>query len=209
MLQEGKDFMKSSDVFMISADAQEIEINRNELALRLGVSREYDDELIRKCRQMLLDVIDYKCAYIRTDIDMSNENVCNFGFMTVDSSALYKNLNGCSEAFVFAVTTGIAVDRLLARLKIISSAEYFVTDAIASAAADSFCAYAAGKMKEGLSCPPRFSPGYADLSLRFQLPLLSRLDAHGLLGITLDNAYLMTPVKSITAIMGIRNEKDN
>ena len=129
--------------------------------------------------------------------------------MTIDSSALYKNLAGCSEAFVFAVTTGIGVDRLLARLSVISPAEHFVTDALASAAADSFCGYAAGQLKQGLVCPPRFSPGYADLSLRFQVPLLDRLDAHGLLGITLDSAYLMTPVKSITAIMGIKNEKNN
>ena len=181
--------MKSSDIFMINASADDIEINRGELALRLGVSRGYDDELIRSCKKKLMDVIDYKCAYIRTDIDLSKENICGFDFMTIDSSALYKNLAGCSEAFVFAVTTGI--------------------DALASAAADSFCGYAAGQLKQGLDCPPRFSPGYADLSLRFQVPLLDRLDAHGLLGITLDSAYLMTPVKSITAIMGIKNEKNN
>ena len=201
--------MKSSDIFMINASADDIEINRGELALRLGVSRGYDDELIRSCKKKLMDVIDYKCAYIRTDIDLSKENICGFDFMTIDSSALYKNLAGCSEAFVFAVTTGIGVDRLLARLNVISPAEHFVTDALASAAADSFCGYAAGQLKQGLDCPPRFSPGYADLSLRFQVPLLDRLDAHGLLGITLDSAYLMTPVKSITAIMGIKNEKNN
>ena len=201
--------MKSSDIFMISAKADEVEINRGELSQRLGVGREYDDELIRKCRSRLLEVIDYKCSYIRTDINLSKDNICDFGFMNVDSSALYKNLYGCREAFVFAVTTGIAVDRLLAKLSILSSAEHFVTDAIASAAADSFCGYAAGKMKESLSCPARFSPGYADFSLHFQVPLLRRLDAQGLLGITLDSAYLMTPVKSITAIMGIRNEKNN
>ena len=108
-----------------------------------------------------------------------------------------------------AMTAGINVDRELNRLKIISQAEYFVTDGITSAAIDSFADYAVKMMKGDKKCPPRFSPGYGDLSLSFQVPLLERLNAHGLLGITLDSACLMTPMKSITAIMGIKNEKDN
>ncbi len=189
---------------MITAEAADVEINRNELALRLGVNRGYDDELIEKCRMSLLKVIDYKCAYIRTAIDISEENMVDLGFMRVDSRNLYNNLSGCSEAFVMALTSGVAVDRYLARLQITSQAEHFVTDALASAAIDSFCDYAVKKMREGLNCAPRFSPGYGDLSLRFQVPLLQRLNAHGLLGITLSSSYLMTPMKSITAIMGIR-----
>lgn len=196
--------MKNSDIFMITAKPEEVEIDRNELAHRLGVARTYNDEIIDRCRKRLMNFIGYKCAYIRVAVDMSMENVCDFGFMRAESKNLYKNLSGCREAFVFAVTTGIAVDRELARLQIISQAEHFVTDAIASAAVDSFCGEAAAEMKKGLRCAPRFSPGYGDLSLTLQAPLLQRLNAFELLGITLGSTYLMTPMKSITAIMGIR-----
>lgn len=201
--------LKSSDIFMITAQPEKIEINKNELAHRLGVSRDYNDEMIDICKNRFMKIINYKCAYIRTPVDLSEENICDFGFMRIDSRNLYKNLSGCSEAFVMALTAGIAVDRELAKLQITSQAEHFITDALASAAIDSFCDYAAKKMKEGLNCKPRFSPGYGDVSLKFQVPLLERLNAQGLLGITLSSSYLMTPMKSITAIMGIKNEKNN
>ena len=82
-----------------------------------------------------------------------------------------------------------------------------MTDALSSAAVESFCDYACDKISEGIHCANRFSPGYGDVSIEVQKPLLARLNAERLLGITLNNAYLMTPVKSITAIMGIRSEQ--
>ncbi len=199
--------MKSSDIFMITASAEDIEINKNELAQRLNVERGYTNEIIEACKKSLMKIINYKCAYIRTHVDMREENICEFGFMKTESKNLYRNMSGCDEAFVMALTAGIAVDRELARLKIISQAEHFITDAIASAAIDSFCDYASGLMKNGLDCAVRFSPGYGDLSLTYQKPLLERLNAQSLLGISLSPSYLMTPMKSITAIMGIKNEK--
>ena len=201
--------MKYPDIFMITAGADEVPINRNELAMRLGVDRSYESGFVDECWKSLSEVISYRCSYIRIPVDLSDENICRFDFADIESVSLYKNLSGCREAFVFAVTAGVGTDRLLARLKVLSQAEYFVTDALASAAADSFCAWAAQKMSDGLLCRPRFSPGYADLSLSVQAPLLARLDAGDLLGIRLGASFLMTPMKSITAIMGIKNEKDN
>ncbi len=199
--------MKSSDIFMITAQAEDVEINKNELAQRLNVKRGYTNDIIESCKISLMKIISYKCVYIRTSVHMRGENICDFGFMRIESRNLYKNLSGCDEAFVMALTAGIAVDRELAKLKITSQAEYFITDAIASAAIDSFCDYASGIIKNGLDCAVRFSPGYGDLSLEFQKPLLERLNAQSLLGISLGSSYLMTPMKSITAIMGIKNEK--
>ena len=196
--------MKNQDIQIITAPPDEVEINQNELAARLKVNRGYQSDALDRCRQRLLEVITYQCAYIRTAVDLSVENRCDFGFMTIDSKNLYRNRNGCREAFVMAVTTGIGVDRLLARLNVSSQAEHFMTDALSSAAGESFCDYVSDKMKTGIRTAPRFSPGYGDVSIEVQKPLLDRLNAAQLLGITLNNAYLMTPVKSITAIMGVR-----
>ncbi len=196
--------MKHSDVKIITANAEEIEINRNELALRLKTDRNYESEIIEKCRKQFNKVVNYRCAYIRIPVDLSQENICKFDFAEVHSKNLYKNLQGCKEVFVFAVTTGIAVDRLLARLNITSQAEHFITDGLSSAAIESFCDYVSDILKSGLQCASRFSAGYGDFSITFQKPLLERLSASETLGITLNSAYLMTPVKSITAIMGIK-----
>ncbi len=204
-----------SEISVILAEPNEIEINRNELAGRLKTERGFQSEALEMCRKRLMENIRYKCAYVRTPVNLSEEGVCDLGFMKIPSKNLYKNLTGCGEAFVMAMTSGIAVDRLLARLNIVSQAEHFMTDALSSAAIESFCDYACKVMSSGYDCAPRFSPGFGDLSITFQKPLLEGLCAFEILGITLNNAFLMTPVKSITAIMGIRgkkndsNEKDN
>ena len=197
----------SEEVMFFRAAADDIHINERELAARLKTNVGFENELLDKCKKKLMESIDYKCAYIRCDVGLSKENFCDFGFMTIPSKSLYKNLYGCNEAFVIAVTTGIAVDRLLVRLNAVSQAEHYMTDALSSAAVESFCDYACDKISEGIHCANRFSPGYGDVSIEVQKPLLARLNAERLLGITLNNAYLMTPVKSITAIMGIRSEQ--
>jgi len=197
----------SEEVMFFRAAADDIHINERELAARLKTNVGFENELLDKCKKKLMESIDYKCAYIRCDVGLSKENVCDFGFMTIPSKSLYKNLYGCNEAFVIAVTTGIAVDRLLVRLNAVSQAEHYMTDALSSAAVESFCDYACDKISEGIHCANRFSPGYGDVSIEVQKPLLARLNTERLLGITLNNAYLMTPVKSITAIMGIRSEQ--
>ncbi len=196
--------MRNQDIMLITADGKDVEINRNELAQRLGTARGYSNELIESCRERLEKIITYKCAYIRIPINRPGENIIDLGYMQVESRQLYNNMNGCQEAFAMALTSGIAVDRELARLRVLSRAEYFITDALASAAIDSFADYACEIMQNGASCAPRFSPGYGDFSLSLQKPFLERLDASGLLGITLDSGFLMTPMKSITALMGIR-----
>lgn len=204
--------MIKSDIKLITAEPESVEINKAELARRLGVKFGHKNgideigEIIEKCQKNLMKFINYKCAYIRTPVDLSSENICKFDFAQIQTKNLYTNLSGCNEAFIMALTIGLAVDREMAKLKIISQAEHFVTDALASTAAESFCDYVCEVIKsnENVICKNRFSPGYGDVSLTFQEPLLERLNAANLIGITLSDSYLMTPMKSITAIMGIK-----
>ena len=188
-----------------ATEAKEIEINERELAQRLKTEVGYINEEIEKCKSEFLKVVTYKYAYIKVPVDLSQENYVNLGFATIESKNLYKNLQGCNEAFVFAVTTGIEVDRLLARLNMLSQSRHFITDALSSAAVESYCDYVNMIIEGDLKTKPRFSPGYGDLSLEIQPEILKVLSADKTLGITLNSSLLMTPVKSITAIMGVQN----
>ena len=197
--------MTNGDIQLITAKADDIVMNPNEVALRLHTDRQFDNPLLTKCRERLYQAIHFRCAYVRVPVDLTQENVCDFGFMTIPSKALYRNLKDCGEVFLIALTTGLAVDRLLSRLNILSQAEHFMTDALASAAIESFCDTVCDRLQNEAACVPRFSIGYGDVSITFQKPFLERLNAYEHLGITLNAAYLMTPVKSITAFMGIRS----
>lgn len=197
--------MMNYSVISGATEPEKIEINERELSMRLKTDVGYSNEKIESCKAELLKVINYKYAYIKVPVDLSRENYVNLGFTTVKSRNLYKNLQGCDQAFVFAVTTGIGVDRLLGRLNMISQASHFITDALSSAAVESYCDYVNLLIEGDLKTKPRFSPGYGDLPLEIQPEILNALSADKTLGITLNSSLLMTPVKSITAIMGVQN----
>ena len=49
----------------------------------------------------------------------------------------------------------------------------------------------------------RFSPGYGDLPLSLQADFLRATDAGRKLGITVNDSFLMTPCKTVTAVIGL------
>lgn len=176
-------------------------INERELKQRLGCPPD-DVTLIPKCLNTLKKSISFKYTYRFSDINI-NDGVIDLGFAKTASVDLKKNLLGCSRICVFAVTLGSESDRLIMKLSKISPAEAFVTDAIASAMAESLCNTVERLILNGIPHRPRFSPGYGDLPLDIQAPLLSFLNAEKTAGITLSSALLMSPSKSITTIVGI------
>lgn len=186
---------------MVRGDLPFPEVNENELRARLGCPTE-SVSLIPKCVNELKKCV--KVRFICRFCDVKRtQNGIDLGFGEIISKNLIKNLGDCERAAVFAVTLGSEVDRLLIKLGKLMPSEQFVTDAIASALAETACDEAEKLIFEGKAHTPRFSPGYGDLPLEIQKPLLSFLDAEKTVGITLSSSLLMTPTKSITAIAGI------
>ena len=118
-----------------------------------------------------------------------------------------KNLEKSDTVYVFAVTLGLAVDRLIKKKAALSAADGFVYNAVASALAEAACDLAESEITGDVDCRPRFSPGYADFSLSHQRELLAMLDAEHRIGIALTDSLLMIPTKSITAVIGVKNTK--
>ncbi len=207
--------MMYADVVCGSLGAGELVIDAREFQRRIGAKCSLDSQEVVKCRTELEAALDCRYAYVRLDLSFPEAGVCDLGFTKIKSSDLYKNLNGCSCAYMMAVTLGIGADRLMHRLKIKSTGELFITDALASAAAEALCDYADREIREremrrnGKVWRPRYSPGYGDCGIENQKKLIERLNGEKYLGITLNESFFMTPSKSITAIMGIKYEKDN
>lgn len=125
--------------------------------------------------------------------------------------SIAEHLDGAVAVGVLAVTVGLGVDAELRRLSLIDPVEQVVVDAAGSAlverAADAAEArVVAEAASRELFCGSRFSPGYGDLPLETQPTLLATLDAQRRLGITLSSDLLMTPTKSVTAVVGLFEE---
>ncbi len=193
----------ASEIIFKAIPADSLVLDGLEAAARLKVRLGYSHELIEECKKRLIGVIDCRFCAVRTEIRYPAENMVDIGFGEFKSRSLYKNLDGSGQAFIFAVTLGLGVDRLLLKLSCVSSAEYFITDALASAYTESACDEAQRLITGGAECRRRFSPGYGDLSLELQPKILNMLSAGKLLNITLSKSLLMTPKKSVTAIIGL------
>ncbi len=183
----------------------ELELNKNEVFARLHTARDSGLSLDFECVAELERNIICKYSAVRSSVEFLGGNRLNCGFGEVESSDLMKNLRGCNEVFVFAVTLGVGVDRFLNKLALTSPANHFIADAFASAYAESAADAAENLMKGSLKCKARFSPGYGDLDLSCQRKVLELVNAQRLLGVSLSNSLLMTPTKTITAIVGIEN----
>ncbi len=195
--------MRNQNVTAVAVESGKIIIDKKEAAVRLKIPRGYTDETITRCEEALKRVLACKYAFIKVPVIHKAENICDAGFGDVVSRDLCKALKGCSEAYIMGVTIGIGADRLIARLGITSPAESFITDALASAAAESLCEYADTALRGAGKKPFRYAPGYGDLPLSCQPAVLEALNADYTLGITLNRSLLMTPMKSVTAIMGV------
>ena len=57
--------------------------------------------------------------------------------------------------------------------------------------------------KDGYYIRPRFSPGYGDFDITHQDMILRMLDTAKKIGLTLTGGNMLTPSKSVTAVIGL------
>ena len=135
----------------------------------------------------------------------------DLGFCRTSSQKLAANLKGCSSLVLFAGTLGIEIDRLLARYGRLSPAKALWFQAIGAAGiealCDAFCAQLPDLLEDHPSIKPRYSPGFGDFGLEYQPFIFSALDCGKNIGLTLTDSLLMSPTKSVTALVGIRDEE--
>lgn len=132
------------------------------------------------------------------------------GPLSVQSRRLADVLAGCDRAFIFAATLGTGVDALLRRYGATSAADLLIAQAAATALIEDLCDDCEAEIRREPSIGllrARFSPGYGDLPLAAQRPLLAILDATRRIGISLTSADQMVPSKSVTAIVGVASER--
>ncbi|MDO4481121.1 MAG: vitamin B12 dependent-methionine synthase activation domain-containing protein [Bacillota bacterium] len=200
-----------TDVVYGSEEPEKVKIDPGEFLRRAGGGSLELPE-VKSCKNVFDGKVSYRYAWARMELTFPEEGVCDFGCGIIESRDLYKNLRECREAYMMGVTLGAGIDRLLRTLGIKSPAEHFITDALASAAVESFCDMVDLSLREAVKagnggvCRPRYSPGYGDCDIKYQRLLTERINAEKTLGISLNESCFMTPSKSVTAIMGIKYE---
>jgi hypothetical protein len=145
-----------------------------------------------------------------------NGNCVKIDSISIESEGLAFHLNKCTKVYIFAATLGAAVDRLIAQRTKIDSVQALCIQACATTQIEDFCNSIEqglsrqfllhGANENGLHLLSRFSPGYGDFNIAHQTDILRLLQAQKHIGVTETKAHMLTPLKSVTAVIGISME---
>ncbi len=134
------------------------------------------------------------------------------GNIKLKSAKLSKTLRKCDQVTFFLATIGEQVDNVIkTSLKQKKLSDAYICDAIGSAAVEATVEDFQNKMdskikEKNQSTTLRFSPGYCDWKINEQKQVFSVLE-NDLIGVDLNESYLMAPRKSVSGVFGIGSSK--
>ncbi len=189
------------------------QLNKKEILRYMGCKESSAEvlALVEDCIDELAPKLTYKVCYRSFDIEVSTD-IADLSFMTTNSKDLIKNLSDCKKIVLFAATIGLEPDRLIARYGRTSPSKALCFQAIGAERIESLCnafndEITKDCLAEGLFTRPRFSPGYGDFSLESQKSIFDVLDCNRKIGLSLNESLLMSPSKSVSALIGISSIK--
>ena len=185
-------------------------IDREEFLRYLGwKGQETDDTLVQKmddAAKRALELSAPRSAVRRFALDGDwRLNGTDFVLQGQDIRA---HLSGCREIFLMAATVGSAPERELMRLTEKNAYEALLFDTACSCAIESYCDDVCDDLQKGCDkrLLPRFSCGYGDFPLEAQPDICRLLRTDTAIGLCCDESCLLTPRKSVTAVIGIADE---
>ncbi|SJZ68876.1 hypothetical protein SAMN02745116_01162 [Pilibacter termitis] len=124
---------------------------------------------------------------------------------------IYNHLRRAKKVALLGATLGIEAERQTRKYEITDMTKAFVFDACCVEMIEQVCDLAEVEIDddvgENWTLNRRFSPGYGDLPLDVQPEFLASISANRKLGLTLTATNLMVPRKSVTAIIGLFDDK--
>ena len=182
----------------------------------LGYGRHAVDEktgeLVRDSFRELDEIAKGRLIYRSFGLEVLDDSRVSLGELEIISKVLAKNMRGCERAVMLGATLGIEVDMLLRRYSFTDMSKAVVLQACAAAVLEEYVdgwqrEYEEEAGREGYYFRPRFSPGYGDFDIFHQKDFIRLLDSAKKIGLTMTDGYMLTPAKSVTAVIGMSKEK--
>ena len=168
------------------------------------------DALIDDCMAQTLSVAEPRWTWTVSPIDRAARTPA-LAFTGQDVPAL---LADCDRVVFFAATLGNGLEMAIRRAQVRDMTRALVLDCCGSAAIEAVCDEAEREIYAALNDPAvyltdRFSPGYGDLPITAQPELLAAVDGPRRIGLHLTASNILTPRKSVTALIGLADRPQN
>lgn len=189
-------------------------INRTEAFRYLGINGTPDNatlQLADECEKMLLAEMTPKFCWTYATISEHFDNSVKLsGYtLTLEGNDISAHLDGCIGVVLMCATLGNNVDKLLRQMQTQDMAKAVILDAMASAAIEQVCDEAEKEISARLENKHftwRFSPGYGDFPIEVQNDFLIALNAQKVIGLCASQSGILTPIKSVTAVIGVHEK---
>lgn len=169
------------------------------------------EALLDTCEEMVLQAAMVRYLYRVVDICEIEQGVAiaeeDFILKGMD---IKNHLRGCDRAVVFCATLSVGIDRLIHLAQKQDIARALAVDALASTAIEQACDKIELVIKEAMPqyyFTWRYGVGYGDFPIEQQADILKLLDAPRKIGLNVTASHMLTPGKSVTAVMGLSKEK--
>lgn len=186
------------------------EANIREILRYAGQKEEADENVLRllnDCLAESADAVSCRVCYRVMTVEEA------FALFKTESKLFFRKLCGAAYVAAFAATVGIGLDSLLLRYAESSPSKALMLQAIGAERIESLCDAFCGEIeagceKRGMFARPRFSAGYGDFPIEAQRTFFEILDCPRKIGLTLNESLLMTPTKSVTALVAIGRSEE-
>ena len=166
------------------------------------------DEMVEDCIREVLETARPRAVFSPLlPIEGGNGGYSAAG-LPLTGQDMAKHLEHCQQVLLLAVTLGAQLDMLIRRTEAVDMARAVVLDSAANVAVEEAAQQAEDEMRRELAASGqyltgRYSPGYGDYPISVQKELLRLTDAGRRIGLSVTPSHIMTPRKSITAVLGV------
>ena len=186
------------------------QINTDEVLRYMGTPPDKADTSLRalvdRCAREVLAAVRPRWTWRLFDLTLEADGVRLSSGLLLPGQDLKRHLKDCRRAVLFCATLSAQADALIRRAESGDMLRALALDCCATAAVEELCDQIEGDLQSqfpGCFFPFRYSPGYGDLPLTLQEPLLNLLDAPRKVGLCASSSHILPPRKSVTAILGI------
>lgn len=186
-------------------------LNQSEAIRYMGYGQNKPDEamqsVIDECEKKLLAVIDPKFVYKIFGLEFSDDGIAIVGTsLVLKGNSIKDHLKGCEKCVLYCATLSQGADKEIRMLEAVDMTKAMITDCLASAGIEQVCDEVDKIIKDvagEYNQTWRYSPGYGDLPIEIQTDFLQVLDAPKRIGLNTTASNILTPRKSVTAIIGL------
>ena len=190
------------------------QLDIDEVLRYMGCPPEQADAATRRmaedCAQEMLHVIRPRWTYRADTVSDTPDGVRLGCGLLLPGEDIRRHLQGCEQITLFAVTLSAAADLAIRRAESRDLARALCLDCCATAGVEQACDQIETQLRAAYpdwNFTSRFSPGYGDLPLSLQDRLLELLDAPRRIGLCANDHHILTPRKSVTALMGLTRKE--